>query len=237
MSEPSTPDLEKQGESFSPELTFTWINAGPIEAGELMVPAKLSSPDARAFAALHLVLRDLAFATDCLTQANELGIPDDRNLQSKALIFSGVVGYARCFKTGVRLVTLDPEDTVRKGTPFDMEIHKYILALRDKHIAHSVNDFEDCQAVAIVVGRPEAGWRDGGGVGVVIKQTVGISRKLLQRAITHIENLKEFIATELEAKRLAVYAEFREAFARDGRWEEAPIVTMSDRSRISQRRR
>jgi hypothetical protein len=236
MNEPSSAKLEEQGESFSSEISFTWINPEPIEAGELMVPAKLSSPEAQLFAALHLVLRDLVFAADCLKQANELGIPNDRHLESKALIFSGVIGYARCFKTGVRPMLLDLADVARKGILVDLEIHKYLLSLRDKHIAHSVNDFEDCQAIAIVVGRPETGWRDGSAIGIAIKQTIGISSELLHRAIKHIESLKEFVEVQIGTRRLLVYSEFQKAFAKDGKWEATPMVKMSDRSRVARRR-
>ena len=93
---------------------------------------------------------DLAFAEECLRAADEVGIPDNSKLHSKALIFSGVVGYARCFKTGVRALTLDPGDLTARGAPFDYDSHRYVIALRDKHVAHSVNDFEQCDAIAVM---------------------------------------------------------------------------------------
>ena len=236
MTEPISMNSESHGESFSSELTFTWINPRPIAAGEQMAPVALSFPEAQSFAALHLILQDLAFASDCLKLSNTYGIPDDRSLQSKALIFSGIVGYARCFKSGVRN-SLNASDLVAKGTPFDLEIHEYMLALRDKHIAHSVNDYEECQTVAILVGRPETGWRDGSGIGVTMKRTVGISSDLLLQAVAHIEKLKQFITVDLESKRLSIYDKFREDFGANGQWEMAPLVRMSDRSRISKRRK
>jgi hypothetical protein len=134
-------DPSTHGEAFSAECSFTWINPGPIEAGESIVPVKLTSDAARTFAAMHLILGDLEFAEECLKAADDLGIPDNSNLHSKALIFSGVVVYARCFKSGVRGFTLVPSDLTAKGAPFDDNIHQYLIAMRDKHIAHSVNDF------------------------------------------------------------------------------------------------
>lgn len=230
-------NIHNQGEAISSGLSFTWINPGPIEAGEHIVPAKLSSDTARTFAALHLIMGDLTFAIDCLKMADEAGIPDSSNLQSKALIFSGVVGYARCFKTGVRSITLDPKILIHRGAPFDENIHSYMIALRDKHIAHSVNDFEDCEAIAIMIGKPGSGWRDGSGVGVVMKQTIGMSRILLQQAIQHIEALKQFIEADLSVQRNAVYVEFQENLAKTGKWEMAPIVKFPDRAKISERRK
>ncbi len=225
-----------QGELNTSELTFTWIDPAPIGAGEQIVPAALSSADAHSFAALHLIAGDLQFALDCFKLANTFGTPDDRNLQSKALIFSGVVAYARCFKSGVRQSLSASNIGANTGT-FDFEIHNYLVTLRDKHVAHSVNDFEDCQPVAIVVGRPESGWRDGSGVGVVIKQTVGISADLLRRAIVHIDNLHQWVTRDLETKRIAIYQTFRDDFKNTGRWEMAPLVKLSDRAKISRRRK
>jgi hypothetical protein len=115
-----------QGERSAPCATFIWIDPGPIESGEHIVPAKLNGERARKFAALYLVIDDLAFALDCLVEADKLGIPDADNLHSKALIFSGVVGYNRCFKSGVREVRLEPKELEATGVTFDHEIHRYL---------------------------------------------------------------------------------------------------------------
>lgn len=230
-------DISTQGEAFSSEFSFTWINPGPIEAGEAMAPAKLTSQAARIFAALHLILGDLAFAEECLKAANEIGIPDDKNLHSKALTFSGVVGYARCFKSGVRSLTLSPDDLHGRGAPFDDEIHAYLIALRDKHVAHSVNDFEQCESVAIVIGRPGVKWRDGSAIGIVKKQSIGISKVIVQRAVYHINALRSFLEAELPAQRVALHADFLTSFQETGKWEMAPIMKLSDRSKVAERRR
>jgi hypothetical protein len=230
-------DLSTQGEAFSSDLSFTWIEPGPIEAGEAIAPAKLTSEAARIFAALHLILGDLAFAEECLKAAYDIGIPDDKNLQSKALVFSGVVGYARCFKSGVRALTLTPADLISKGAPFDVEIHEYLIAMRDKHVAHSVNDFEQCESVAIMIGKPGTGWRDGSGIGVVKKRSIGISRTLVCRAVSHINALRQFLEAELPAQRNALQAEFHAHLERTGKWEMAPIMKVSDRGKVAERRR
>lgn len=230
-------DISTQGEAFSSDFSFTWISPGPIEAGEAIAPAKLTTQAARVFAALHLILGDLAFAEECLNAANEIGIPDDKNLHSKALIFSGVVSYARCFKSGVRALTLTPNALHDKGTPFDNNIHEYLIALRDKHVAHSVNDFEQCETVAIVIGKPGVGWRDGSAIGVVKKQSIGISKALIQQAVSHINILRNFLEAELPAQHIALHADFVENFNKTGKWEMAPIMKPSDRSKVAERRR
>lgn len=183
------------------------------------------------------MLGDLAFAEECLKAANEIGIPDDKNLHSKALIFSGVVGYARCFKSGVRALTLVPADLHDRGASFDDAIHEYLIALRDKHVAHSVNDFEQCESIAIVIGRPGAEWRDGSAIGVVKKQSIGISKAIVKRAVFHINALRTFLEAELPAQRVALHADFLASFQETEQWEMAPIMKLSDRSKVAERRR
>lgn len=230
-------DLSTQGERFPTECSFTWINPSRIEAGESIVPAKLSSSAARTFAALHLILGDLEFAEECLKAADKLGIPDNSNLHSKALIFSGVVAYARCFKSGVREHKLIPGDLTAKGAPFDHDIHHYLVDLRDKHVAHSVNDFEQCDAIAVMIGKPGSVWRDGSGIGVTKKQLIGISRTLVLKAIFHINALRQFLESGLPAQREALHAEFRDNLAKTGKWEWAPFTKLSDRNKVAERRK
>lgn len=230
-------NLPTKGEQFEIECSFTWINPGPIEAGESIAPAKLSSTAAQEFAALHLILEDMEFAEECLRAADEIGLPNNNNLYSKALIFSGVVAYARCFAGGVRALKLFPDNLIAKGAPFDEDIHHYMITLRDKHIAHSVNDFEQCDAVAVMIGNPRSGWRDGSGIGVTKKQMIGITRALILKAISHIKTLRQFLESELPAQREALYAEFQADLAKTGKWEMAPLTNISDRNKIAKRRK
>jgi hypothetical protein len=229
-------DITSQGEFLAPEWSFKWINPSRIEAGEMMVPAQLNTDLAREFAALHLVIDDLSFALDCLVEADKLGIPDQTNLHSKVLIFSGVIAYGRCFGTGVRPVRLRPEDFEASGVVFDLEIHSYLLALRNQHVAHSVNEFERCTATAVIVGTSENGWRDGSGVGVVFQKTVGLSRRLLRRAVTHINTIRGSLTKRFEALRVEVYEEFKTKFQQDGKWKMAPMVHRTDRTNVATRR-
>jgi hypothetical protein len=59
----------------------------------------------------------------------------------EALSGAAVVRYGRCFKSGVRdrlpELALDAAPEVLKDT------HEFVLDLRDKHVAHSVNPFEE----------------------------------------------------------------------------------------------
>jgi len=54
-----------------------------------------------------------------------------------------IVKYGRCFKGGVRRKT---EKELSQNIPKDkIEFHQHVLDVRDKHIAHSVNEFERCR--------------------------------------------------------------------------------------------
>jgi hypothetical protein len=50
------------------------------------------------------------------------------------------VNYARCFKSGVRRALKAP--LLNLLSEQEMDCHKEFISIRDKHIAHSVNDFE-----------------------------------------------------------------------------------------------
>ena len=79
-----------------------------------------------------------------------------------------------------------------------------------------------------------AAWRDGCAIGVTIKQTIRMSRRLVRAAMAHIESLRSFLNADLASRRLDVYAEFKEAFAKGERWEPAPI-RLPDRADSSRR--
>jgi hypothetical protein len=223
------------GEIVAPEWSFRWIVEGQVDAGTMIAPAKLNSELARRFADLHLVIDDLSFALDCLTEADKLGMPDPNNLASKALIFSGAVAYARCFHSGVRSVRLNPQDFVGTSVPFDHEIHDYVFELRNKHVAHSVNEFERCVASAVVVRAPKASWV-ARGIGVTIQKNIGISRAQLRRAASHIGALRDHLLAEVEALRLTLFEEFTASFREGGGWKMVPILRKVERTKVAKRR-
>jgi hypothetical protein len=58
----------------------------------------------------------------------------------EALSTATAVAYARCFMSGVREEL--PEDDVKLGTSEIIATHAFLMAFRNKHVAHSVNPFE-----------------------------------------------------------------------------------------------
>ncbi len=109
---------------------------------------RIETPAAQDLAGIAGVVNDLSFAARAV--ARLLAIPektrDDYTL-TRALWSSALIAYIRCFSKGTRY-SLKP--TIFSTIPKADLAHKYLVAhkyfkyLRDKHIAHPVNAFEDC---------------------------------------------------------------------------------------------
>jgi hypothetical protein len=67
----------------------------------------------------------------------------------EALTNAAVVRYSRCFADGVRA---NIPNSVLEGLPENQnKDHEFFIALRNRHIAHSVNTFEETKIVAYLV--------------------------------------------------------------------------------------
>lgn len=228
-------DLSK-GEKHSPHWTYQFVDLTQIEAGQLIVPAKIDSEAGREFAALQLIRTDLSFALECLKEADKLGLPDSANIHSRALIFSAVVAYARPFMTGVRKIRLDGTFFTGAGEGFNIDLHTYLIAVRNKHVAHSVNEFERCEATAVMVGtNDQTEWR-AAGVGFTEYSVIGLSRSIVEQAIDQISNMVTVLAADLDRRRLELYEAFRAQYERDGKWEMAPMFNVPSRKNAPNRR-
>jgi hypothetical protein len=62
-------------------------------------------------------------------------------VDSEALSTAACISYARCFASGVRQ-SLD-SDLLNTADTELKKLHHFVVNLRDKHIAHSVNSFEE----------------------------------------------------------------------------------------------
>ena len=67
---------------------------------------------------------------------------EQNNDELEALQAAALVRYGRCFKRGARNAFLLGPESVERIAPAWLEIHRVLIDLRDKHIAHSVNDWE-----------------------------------------------------------------------------------------------
>lgn len=82
----------------------------------------------------------------------------EHRLSAQAFWQATLVHYARCFGGG-RRTPLSGEHVKRVGLTNAAEFHKWLVDLRNKHIAHSVNVFEDCE-VGFALDSAEDGTED-----------------------------------------------------------------------------
>jgi hypothetical protein len=227
------PEFSK-AEHQAPQWQFQFLDTTTINAGEMIVPARLTGDLAREFAEWHMIDADFSFALDCLKESDKLGLPDSENLLSKSLIFSAVVAYARPFKTSVRALRMDA-GYFSSLSSFSVETHDYLIAIRDKHIAHSVNDFERSDATGVMVGTPQTKWRPAG-VGVTMIQAIGLSRRIVEQVITQISDMREVATGHIDRIRPQLFQVFCDEYAREGKWEMAPVARFPDRGNVQKRR-
>jgi hypothetical protein len=227
------PEFSK-AERQRPQWQFRFVDTTTIEAGEIIAPARLSSDLGREYAEWHMIGADFSFALDCLKEADKLGIPDSENLHSKALIFSAVVAYARPFKTSVRALRMDAGHFSSLET-FSADRHDYLIAVRDRHVAHSVNDLERSDATGVMVGTPETKWRPAG-VGVVMINTIGLTKRTVEEAIAQVTDMVGVVSGHIDRIRPLLFQAFCAEYERERKWEMAPVAQFPDRARVQKRR-
>lgn len=228
-------EVEQYGEKISPEWQYRFLVLTEVPAGSIHAQAIFDNENGREIGELRTVAQDLHFASQCLKEADRLGLPDNSNTLSKALINAGIVSYGRVFKGSVRTVRVDLEE-IASGIPgIDKALHQFLLDLRDKHVAHSVNEFERAVAGPLMVQPPGSPWEPRG-VGAILQTSIGINRRTLLSALTHIDLLRNHVAERVAALEAIAFREFTEQFARTADFTMAPLLTFVDREGAGKRR-
>lgn len=220
-----------EGEKYKPQLTFCFLDTTTIQAGEHIVPAKLEGELAKEFADLHMIENDFAFALDCFKESDKIGLPDPSNVYSKALISAGVTAYSRPFKSGVRQTKLKPS-YFSETKSFDLELHGYLVSIRDKHVSHSVNEFERSASVGVMVGVPRIKWRPAG-VGVTKLHAIGISKRIIDASVIQLESMLATIRKRIDEIRPTLFDLFKQNCEKTSTWEIAPIASFPKSVQIS----
>lgn len=187
-------------------------SAGSDEAVQLPTVA-LNTPSARELAGHLAVHRDLLFVRECCERLLVLFGSEDATPDSvlvDALWSTAVIAYARCFKDGRREYRPQPSELA--ALPLEgefIEFHELILKLRDKHIAHSVNPFEQV-VVGAILSAPGASELKVEGVATLmgrhfVADNIGISQLgHLAHAIAavvakKVESIQETVLAETQA--------------------------------------
>lgn len=103
-----------------------------------LIGAKINFKEAKDLADLNAIVQDLKFTIDTLERL-ELIVGKD-NLLMKTLWSSALISYRRCFNSGKRFGLTEKIFKDLKGEP--IKAHQYFISQSNKHIAHSVNPFE-----------------------------------------------------------------------------------------------
>lgn len=150
--------------------------------GEPLYGAKVDYKEAEILADLTLIFQDLAFVVDVLKRLKQLL---QKNSKDRILIESlwttALISYIRCFSTGKRFGLSENifKNKELKGDP--VGCHRYYKNLRNRHIAHSVNPFEQVM-VDIELSPPNSSKQEVLGVAV-------LSQKLIYTDIEGVETL------------------------------------------------
>lgn len=105
-------------------------------------------PEAKRLADLYGIGIDLRACREyCEKYLQVLANIDEPTQESRHLECFSVyvfIKYGRCFGGGVRV---DVENEIKATlSPEDLDFHKFIMGIRNKHIAHSINSFESHKA-------------------------------------------------------------------------------------------
>jgi hypothetical protein len=105
-----------------------------------------SMKEAKTLADLTSIEQDLRTAREFAElYLCEYGKPQYQHNMPDALMVATLIRYERPFKGGIRTPLPRAEDLLSKE---QITKHQYFLAMRDKYIAHPVNDFEENQPIA-----------------------------------------------------------------------------------------
>ena len=135
---------EKITIGFTAVLTgFRVMNDLPSPDGTRLPIVAITGTEAELLADLGAVTQDIKFVMGCCQRLlTLLAAPEDNGVLVQALFTAALVTYARCFNGGKRSA-LKVKDLAKLGLDGDVRgFHEQLLAMRSKHIAHSVNPFE-----------------------------------------------------------------------------------------------
>jgi hypothetical protein len=122
--------------------------------GEQLFIADVEFPEAKRLADLASILRDLQATIETCKRVVEILDSDKNNvILIEGLWSAALVRYVRCFAFGKRYGLTEEVFEGLKGDPIGT--HRWYKNMRDKHVAHSVNPYEQVR-VGIVLSPEES---------------------------------------------------------------------------------
>lgn len=178
---------------------------------EQLPVVKLGTEKAKLLADIAGIHEDLKFTVQICERLYKLDATEEKDvLLKEALWAAALISYARCFAEGKRYGL--SEDTLQAAGDKAFEIHRHFVNLRNKHIAHSVNPFEQIE-VGLVLSEPNKEDRHIESVVTFGLRLISMNKPAVQGLLTLAATLLDEIkrqATELknevyeEAKKIPV---------------------------------
>ncbi len=173
--------------------------------------AKVNYEEAKKLADLASIYQDLSFTVEVLKRLKQLLKEDSKdNILIQSLWTAALISYIRCFSSGKRFGL---SENIFKKLEYDPKLeedpitcHRYYKNLRDKHIAHSVNPFEQV-AVDLQLSEPDSPKREVLGVATLLQKLICLDIKGVGTLLRLALFAKEEVAKqgkEYEAKTLEV---------------------------------
>jgi len=141
--------------------------------------ARVGFDEAKRLADLGAIVQDLGSIMKICSRLKKMlkEKPQD-SLLIESLWTTALIKYARCFKSGKRFGLDESILDGLKGEPH--KVHKLYLDMRDKHIAHSVNPFEQMQ-VGLVLSPKDSNE----------KKVVGVATLFMRHMVTDVEGVHQ----------------------------------------------
>ncbi len=151
-----------------------------------MTPEQLDNPiaqvdfeDARKLADLVAITRDLGDVMNTCTRLKELLKDNSKDhLLIESLWTAALVKYASCFTNSKRFGLSELIFHELQGDPIG--VHQFYINLRNKHVAHSVNPFEQME-VGAILSRP----------GTEEKKVIGVATLAMRHICSDLEGVHQ----------------------------------------------
>jgi len=138
--------------------------------------------EARELASWISIFQDMSFTVDSLIRLIQLlHNKNDDSILINGLFISALISYGRCFTHGKRQRLSEDIFRTLPGEGDPVACHRFYKNMRDKHIAHSVNPFEQVK-IGLILSNPESNQRKVEGI-------AHLSTKLVSFDIDGVETL------------------------------------------------
>lgn len=163
-------------------------------------PVKISGPKTYRLADMYGVQQDLEWLIDLCSRITQHNSRRFDSNEREALEHAALIRYGRCFKGGARTAFILDAQWIAKLPQELQDAHRAFEALRDKHVAHSVNDWELNIPVANLRQDTETGESKVSSVNVQSYRIIGLTSDSIDQLKHLAESLLALIKVEFNAE-------------------------------------